>query len=134
MQNNALRICYNVKLRDRVSVRRMRFRAYLLSLEQRRQIQLLCLMFIYKERHVDARRIYNRRTRAAGLYSFVRERYNCVKYRNSPYLLIIKAHLYAWDTLPVVVRNSTSLREFKNDLKTVYSEYKENLSRYGKVM
>ena len=75
LQNDALRICYNVKLRDCVSVRRMHVDARLLSLEQRRQVQLLSLMYMYKDRHEDVRIIYNRRTRAAEQYNFVSERY-----------------------------------------------------------
>ena len=71
LQNNALRVCFNVKLRDRVSVSHMQARANLLNLEQRRQIKLLCLMFIYKGRHENVRRVHNHRTRAAEIYSFV---------------------------------------------------------------
>ena len=37
LQNHALGICYNVRLRDRVSIEHMHNRANLLSLEQRRQ-------------------------------------------------------------------------------------------------
>ena len=73
LQNNTLRICFNVRLRD------------LLSLEQRRRRQLLFLVFIYKTRHDDIRKIHARNTRGANVYSFVRERYNNVKYNNSPH-------------------------------------------------
>ena len=45
LQNDALRICFNVRLRDRVSIVQMHCRAKLLSLEQRRQVQLLNLMY-----------------------------------------------------------------------------------------
>ena len=55
LQNNGLRTCYNVRLRDRVSIERMHNQAKLLSLEQRRQKQVLLLLFIYKTRHIDAR-------------------------------------------------------------------------------
>ena len=119
LQNSALRACFNVKLRDQVSVRRMHNNAKLLSLEQRRQIQLLCLMFIFKGRHENAQRIHNRRTRAANVYSFVRERYNCVKYRCSPYY---KGSLL-WDTLSPEMKRCTTLQEFKKGLKTIYTTY-----------
>ena len=102
LQKDALRICYNVKLRDRVSVHRMHVDGRLLSLEQRRQVQLLSLMYMYKDRHEDVRRIYNRRTRAAEQYNFVRERYNNVKYKNSPYY----KGAILWEGLPVSARNS----------------------------
>ena len=41
LQNHPLRICFNVRLRDRVSILQMHTRAILLSLEQRRKKQLL---------------------------------------------------------------------------------------------
>ena len=119
LQNSALRVCYNVRLRDRVAVKGMHNRANLLSLEQRRQVQVLCLMFIYKTRHLDARRVYNRRTRAAVIFNFVRERYNCTKYRSSPYY---KGSLL-WDALPPDAKRCTTLIEFKKCLKNVYNTY-----------
>ena len=124
LQNNALRVCFNVRLRDRVAVRGMHARANLLSLEQRRHIQVLCLMFMYKNRHYDVRRVHNRRTRAAELYSFIRERYNCTKYRTSPYY---KGSLL-WDVLPVEAKRTESLLEFKKCLKKVYKTYDDIMS------
>ena len=124
LQNHALRICYNVRLRDRVSIRKMHVKARLLSLEQRRQLQILSLMFIYKKRHTDVRRIFNRHTRAADRFAFVRERYNCVKYRNSPYY---KGSLL-WDTLPINARDSATMLEFKKYLRVVYKEYNDAMT------
>ena len=120
LQNNALRTCYNVKLRDRVAIRGMHNRANLLSLEQRRQVQLLTLMFIYKSIHPDAGRIYNRRTRAANVYTFTRERYNCVKYRSSPYY---KGSIL-WDITHEMKRCIT-LSEFRKHLKKMYKTYSD---------
>ena len=84
LQNDALRTCFNVKRRDQVSVKNLHTEAKLLSLKQRRIIQLLSLMFIHKN-HFGVERIANRNTRAADHYRFHIERYNVVKYRNSPY-------------------------------------------------
>ena len=61
-------------------------------------------------------RVHGHRTRAAETFAFVRERYNCVKYKNSPYY---KGALL-WDELSIVARNSMSLLEFKRHLKTTY--------------
>ena len=80
LQNTALCICYNLRLRDMVSVERMHNRANLLSLDQTRQKQILFLLSIYKNRH-DVRRVHARNTQAANVYSFVRERYHSVKYK-----------------------------------------------------
>ena len=108
LQNNALRTCYNVRLWDRISIVDMHRRARLLSLEQRRQKQLLCLMFIYKTRHASIRRVHGRNTRAANVYSFTRERCQNVKYKNSPFY---KGALL-WDTLPRHMKQYMSLLEF----------------------
>ena len=48
IQNDALRTCYNVKRRDKLSFSKMHLEANLLRLEQRRTFQLLALMFIHK--------------------------------------------------------------------------------------
>ena len=123
LQNHALRVCYNVRLCDRVSIIQMHSRAGLLSLEQRRKKQLLSLMFIYKQRH-NVARIHSRRTRAAEIFSFVRERYNCIKYKNSPYY---KGALL-WDDLTVLARNSANLLEFKKHVSHEYRSFNNRLT------
>ena len=119
LQNNALRICYNVRLRDKVLIERMHNQANLLSLDQRRQKQVLLLLFIYKNRHVNARRVHARNTRAAEVYSFVRERYHNIKYKNSPYY---KGSLL-WDTLPIPTRLCLNITDFRNCLRRIYHRY-----------
>ena len=79
LQNDALRTCLNVKRRDKLSIATMHKRANLLSLEQRRTLQLLHLMFIHKE-NVDNPRILERNTRAAQRDQFYVERYNNIKF------------------------------------------------------
>ena len=54
LQNNAFGICVYVRLRDMISIERMRKLANLLSLEQRRQNQLLSLIFMFKCRYEHA--------------------------------------------------------------------------------
>ena len=121
LQNNALRICHNVRRWDRFSVERMHNRACLISLDQRRQKQIFLLLFIYKNRHEDVRRIYARNTRAANVYSFVRERYHNVKYRNSPYY---KGSLL-WNTLPDMTKRCLNILDFKKSLIQIYSKYED---------
>ena len=121
LQNNALRICYNVRLRDRVTIKRMHTCANLLSIDQRRQKQVLILLFIHKARHLDARRIYPRNTRAANVYSFVCERYHNVKYKNSPYY---KGSLL-WDSLPIATRRCLNIMDYKKSLKMLYRNYND---------
>ena len=121
LQNNALRICYNVRLIDRVSVEHMHNQAILLSLDQRRQKQVLSLLFIYKNRHEYVRRVYARNTRAANVYTFARQRFHNIKYKNSSYF---KGSLL-WDMLPVMTRNCLNVSDYLNSLKRTYSKYND---------
>ena len=84
LQNDALRTCYNIRRRDRMSIKKLHAEAKLLSLDQRRKIQLLSLMYNHRKCQ-DVRRPAPRATRNAVRYSFYTERYNNVKYKNSPY-------------------------------------------------
>ena len=105
LQNDSLRICFNVRLRDRVAIVQMHRKAKLLSLEQRRQMQLLNLMFTYQTRHRNVRRIHGR-----NVFSFTCERYHNNKYKNVPFY---KGALL-WDTLPLDARQCVRLSVFKN--------------------
>ena len=99
----------------------MHDRAKLLSLDQRRQKQVLSLLFIYKSRHENVRRVYARNTRAANVYTFARERFHNIKYKNSSYY---KGSLL-WDTLPVMTRNCLNVKDYLNSLKRIYSKYND---------
>ena len=90
----------------------------LLSLERRRQKQLLCLMFIHKQRFSVAR-IHERLTRAAGIFSLVHERYNCIKYKHGPYY----KGAILWDGLPLILKNSANLLVFKKHLEGIYRKF-----------
>ena len=79
-------------------------------------------MFIHKRRFTIAR-IHERITRAAGIFSFVRERYNCIKYKNSPYY----KGAILWDGLPNLVKNSQTLLDFKKNLNVVYRKYDDTM-------
>ena len=118
MQNDALRTCFNVKRRDRLSIVKMHKKAKLLSLEQRRSLQLLYLMFLHKV-NVDNLRVHNRNTRAAQRDHFYVERYNNIKYKNSPFYK--GAEL--WDLLPMDIISCDTVFQFKKELKRKYTAY-----------
>ena len=112
LQNDALRTCFNVRRRDRMSIKLMHKNANLLSLDQRRKMQLLSLMFIHKTNHAVQRR-FDRATRAADRYTFYLERYKNVKYKNSPYYKSSEL----WDSLPLMTINCDNVFEFRQHLK-----------------
>ena len=114
LQNDALRTCYNVQRRDRLSVKNLHTQAKLLSLDQRRQIQLLSLMYTHKC-SVNPVRVNARLTRGADRYRFYTERCNSTKYRNSPYY----RGSNLWDLLLKSTIECDSLFEFKRTMKKV---------------
>ena len=83
--------------------------ANLLSLDQRRKIQLLSLMFIHKHTH-NVQRPVRRLTRGGDRFRFHLERYNNVKYKNSPYYKGSEQ----WDTLPRSTITCDTLFDFKD--------------------
>ena len=94
--------------------------AHLVSLEQRRLIQLLGLMYIYKD-FTNVRRVFARNTRQGNRYNFCIENYQGTKYKTSPFY---KVSLY-WDTLPDDIIRIPTLAEFKTKLKGIYSPYSD---------
>ena len=118
LQNDALRTCYNIRLRDRMSIKKLHNEAKLLSLEQRRNIQLLSLMYSHKD-NLDVRRVPNRDTRAAIRYKFYTERYNNIKYKNSPYY----KGAALWDMLPLATIECESIFELKKCLRAGFKTY-----------
>ena len=84
IQNDILRICNGTRIVDRVSTELLHNKAKLLSLNQRRQKQLLILMYIYsKEDNVQL--IPARNTHNANKFVFKTETKIGTKYENSPF-------------------------------------------------
>ena len=66
-QNNALRLCLNIRHNDRVSLVEIHSRSNLISLEQCRCIQLLSLLLIHSESHSNVFEIPARNSQAADI-------------------------------------------------------------------
>ena len=110
MQNDALRTCFNVKRRDKFPVSKMHEKVKLLSLELKRTLQLLHLMYIHKD-NVNNMRVMPRNTRAAQRDNFYVARYNNVKYKNSLFYKGVEL----WNLLPIDITASESLFQFKQN-------------------
>ena len=54
----------------------------------------------------------------------MRERYNCLKYKNSPYY----KGAILWDGLPNDAKNCQTLLEFKKQLNTLYRIYDDTMT------
>ena len=85
LQNNALRICLRHRLADRVSERTLHLESSLQTLEQRRTLQLLKIMY-QQSRNVQNIKVANRPPRAAEKIFVFNIPSKCTaKYLNSPY-------------------------------------------------
>ena len=122
IQNNCLRMCYNVRLLDRLSLIELHREANLVSLEQRRHIQLLCLMYIYKK-FVNVERVFARNTRQGCRYNFRLDNHQSTKYKNSPYF----KGTVLWDRLPDTTIALGSLLEFKREIRKCFCPFNESL-------
>ena len=122
LQNDALHTCFSVKRRDRLSIMNMHTKANLLSLEQRRTIQLLSLMYMHKNNPVNLRPVM-RNTHAADRDQFYVERFSNYKYENSRFYK--RAEL--WKLLPNDIITNDTLYQFKQTLKTRYKKYDNTL-------
>ena len=94
----------------------------LISLEQRRHIQLLSLLIIHGESLENVFEISARNTRAAAICKYRTEIYKNIKYKNSPFNKASKL----WDTLPRLIRDSATLSELKQHLKVLYPKYEDD--------
>ena len=96
----------------------MNAEASLLSLEERHELQLLSLMYNHRT-SLNVRRLHNRPTRNAERFTFYTERYNNLRYKNSPFYKGSEL----WNTLPLATIDSDSIFEFKKCLKTIPPKY-----------
>ena len=103
-----------------MSIAALHTNAKLLSLDQRRKIQLISLMYKHKS-NFDVQHVFPRETRGAERYKFEVERYNVVKYKNSSYYKGSEL----WDKLPRHTIDSACFSEFKRNLTAEHRTYQE---------
>ena len=118
MQNDALRYCKGIKLLDKVAVAKIHDSIGLLSLEQRRQKQLLSIMFIHAKKG-RSRNVTNRNTRSQTKYVFKTPAKMGNKYQKSPYYLGTRL----WDTLEKTTQEIPCKYAFKKYVDSIYKKY-----------
>ena len=119
IQNNALRLCLDIKLNDRISFVEIHRKANLVSLEQRRCVQLITLLYQHSELNENVFEIPARNTRAVNRRKYRTEMYRNIKYKNSPYYKAAKF----WDTLPRLVIDSETPMDLKRQLRNLFSVF-----------
>ena len=118
VQNDALRYCKNVQKLDKVSIPKIHGSVRLLSLEQRRQKQLLNLMFIHAKKG-KSRSVTNVNTRSQTKYVFKTETKMGKKYQRSPFYLGTRL----WDALDKTTQDIPCKYSFKRKIDTLYTKY-----------
>ena len=117
-QNDALRLCTRITLSDHIRICDLHSRCNIISLEQRRRIQLLLLM-PKKSKDVSLHKIFVRNTRGSNRIVFKTDHYEGTLYKRSPYFLGSKL----WDALPIVDIDLPDIFSFKKRLKSKNVKY-----------
>ena len=118
MQNDVLRFAKNVRINDMISRIDLHKEAKILSLCQRREKQLLTLMYKLSQKGI-LRKITDRATRQQEKYVFKTDTKIGKNYERSPYY---QGTLH-WDKLPKETQFAENIFEFKKRLLPLYKEY-----------
>ena len=111
-QNDALRICTRQKLSDHVRIEDLHARCKIVSLEQRRQNQLLLLIY-KRSTDVSLLKVFPRHTRRSTRRVFRTANYEGALYKRSPYYVGAKL----WDSLAEADIDLPDIVSFKTRLK-----------------
>ena len=117
-QNEALRICTRVRLMDRVRIEDLHNRCKIVSLEQRRRVQLLLLMY-KKSKNVLLHKIFPRNTRRSNRIVFKTDQYEGTLYKRSPYFVGTRL----WNALQSDVIELPDIYTFKTSIKKANRTY-----------
>ena len=119
LQNNALRICLRYRLSDRVSEIVLHQRGKIQSLEQRRNLQLLKLMY-QQSKNISNIKTAARPTRAAQKIVFNIPTRCTNKYLSSPYFLGTQI----WNKLAGETQRMESMKRFEKCVAPLYKLYR----------
>ena len=122
-QNDALRICWKVRLNDHVRIDYLHEKCKLTSLEQRRRQQLLMLMY-KKSTNTTMHKVFPRNTRQSTRVVFRTDKYEGGIYKRSPYFVGTKLR----NKLPLNVIESPNMFVFRNNIRRLNKTYVDLLS------
>ena len=118
LQNNALRICLRYKLADRISERMLHFEGKIQSLEQRRNLQLLKIMY-HQSKSIQNIKVPCRLTRAAEKIVFKIPTRCTTKYLSSVYYLGTQL----WKNLSENIQRAENIVRFEKLIAPQYNVY-----------
>ena len=117
-QNNALRICTHRRLADHIRISDLHKKCKIVSLEQRRRMQLLSLMY-KKSKDLTLRKVFPRNTRESVRLVFKTDQYEGALDKRSPYFIGSKL----WDALPISDIECPDIFSFRKRLRTYNRVY-----------
>ena len=120
LQNNALRLCLRYRLVDKVSERILHYESNLQSLEQRRKLQLLKLMYL-QSKNLQNIKTAIRPTRAAEKIVFNIPAKCTTKYLASPYYIGTQL----WNKLNGGIQRVCTIRMFEKHVNSMYKMYQD---------
>ena len=118
MQNDVLRFAKNVRIKDIISRTELHREAKQLSLEQRREKQLLTLMYKLSKKGILCK-VTDRVTRQQEKYVFKTDTRIGRRYEKSPYYL----GTILWNNLPQETQFGDNILDFKNRILPLYKTY-----------
>ena len=125
-QNDALRICGRVSLKDHVRISDLHAKFKIVSLEQRRRVQLLLLIY-KKSKDASMHKVFPRDTRISRRIVFRTDHYEGSLYKRlykRPYFVGSKL----WDALPQDIIDLPDIFSFKTRIKRLYGHYVDLLA------
>ena len=117
-QNDAQRTCTGIRLTDRARIDFLHERCKIVSLEQRRRIQLLIMMY-RKSKDNTLRKVFIRNTRESTRFTFKTDSFEGALYKRSPYFIGAKM----WMDLPIEYLDLPDIYSFRARLKNDNRKY-----------
>ena len=121
LQNNALRLCKQYCLLDRIQIDRLHHECTIIGLEQRQCRQLLRLMYLHSKVE-DNITMPKRVTRAFSNIVFKTSTRCTGKYLNSPFY---KGTTLVWNNLDLELQRICNVKHFVEGTKQLYRNYQE---------
>ena len=115
LQNRALRMCFDVYNPVDVTTNELHTMAKVNLLKERRDLNLLCIMYEMKQLQLHER-IGVRATRQGDKYTFHTDIANVGAYTRSPYYTGSRL----WNNLPSHIQNVQTKTQFKNEVKSLW--------------
>ena len=117
LQNNAMRMCCNIRNPREASVRQLHKDLNLLTVQNRRYVTLLCCIYRHvKSGYIQTVERTEVHTRANMTNIIKLPIARSKQFQNSPFYFGVKM----WNALPISLRSAVDLKGFKKELKSLY--------------